>query len=134
MFSVAYRDYVRDNVLRLASVDPRIVAAAIMGSLAHGPGDRWSDLDLTFAVADDVSVMDVLEHWTGQITAQFGAFHLFDVSSGATTYRVFLLPDCLQLDLSFTPADKFTAKGPKFRMLYGNPAVHCYPEPPSQAA
>jgi len=47
---------VRDRVLEFASSDQRVVAGAVVGLLALGDGDRWSDLDLTFAVADDVSV------------------------------------------------------------------------------
>ena len=34
-------------------------------------------------------------------------------------YRVFLLPGCLQFDLSFTPATEFGALGPKFKLLFG---------------
>ena len=34
MFRIEERDHVRDRVLRLVSSDPRIVAGAIVGSLA----------------------------------------------------------------------------------------------------
>lgn len=33
--------------------------------------------------------------------------------------RVFLLRGCLQVDLSFTPASEFWARGPNFRLLFG---------------
>src|SRR5207247_6863263 len=33
--------------------------------------------------------------------------------------RVFLLPGCLQFDLSFTPASQFGASGPKFKLISG---------------
>jgi hypothetical protein len=33
---------------------------------------------------------------------------------------VFLLPGCLQCDLSFTPASQFGATGPKFELLFGS--------------
>ncbi len=52
MFSVKDRDHVRDRVLEWASADARVVAGAVVGSMALHEGDRWSDLDLTFAVAD----------------------------------------------------------------------------------
>ena len=65
-----------------------------------GEGDRWSDLDLAFAVAEDVPVQNVLEDWTYQLVEEFDAVHLFDLPSGASIYRVFLLPGCLQFDLS----------------------------------
>ena len=120
LFSVEERDRIRDRVLELVAFDQRIVAGAVVGSLALNEGDRWSDLDLTFGVADDFSIYDVLEDWTRQIVQEFDATHLFDLPSGASIYRVFLLPGCLQFDLSFTPASKFGASGPKFRLLFGN--------------
>lgn len=130
MFSLADRDRVRDHVLQLAEADPRVVAGAVVGSLAHGDGDRWSDLDLTFAVADDVPVSDVLEEWSRNLTAEFEAAHLFDLPSGPSLYRVFFLPGCLQLDLSFTPASKFGAAGPEFRLLFGRAVERPHAQPP----
>ena len=50
MFTVEDRDRLRDWVVGMASSDRRVVAGAVLGSLAHDEGDRWSDLDLTFAV------------------------------------------------------------------------------------
>jgi hypothetical protein len=120
MFSIRDRNLIRDHVLQLATSDARIVAGAVVGSLALGEGDRWSDLDLTFAVADDFSMDDVLEDWTRHLVKEFDATHLFDLQSGASIYRVFLLPGCLQFDLSFTPASSFGATGPKFKLLFGS--------------
>lgn len=119
MFSIGERDRLRDAILLMADTDPRIVAGAIIGSLALGDGDRWSDLDLTFGVADGTPVTDVLEDWTLELAARFDAVRLFDLPWGPTIYRVFLLPGCLQVDLSFTPAARFGARGPKFRLLFG---------------
>ncbi len=56
MFSIKDRERVRDRVLQLAASDARVVAGAVVGSLALDEGDRWSDLDLTFAVADDLPI------------------------------------------------------------------------------
>ena len=86
MFTVAERDAVRDRVLELAAADPRVVAGAVVGSLALGDGDRWSDLDLTFAVAGDALVADVLGDWTERIAADLNATPLFDLPSGPTIY------------------------------------------------
>src|ERR671919_2719477 len=131
MYSIQDRNLLRDRVLQLASSDSRVVAGAVVGSLALGAGDRWSDLDLTFAVADDISMFDVLEDWTRTIVKEFDAAHLFDLPSGASIYRVFLLPSCLQFDLSFTPASQFGATGPKFRLLFGSSVEKSYHQPPS---
>src|SRR5947208_2856193 len=59
----------------MASSDPRCVAGAVVGSLAHDEGDRRSDLDLMFAVADDVPVTEVLEAWSRTIVREFGPVH-----------------------------------------------------------
>jgi hypothetical protein len=131
MFTVDDRNRTRDRVLALVADDPRIVAGAVVGSLALREGDRWSDLDLTFAVADDVPLLDVLRDWTRILVDEFHAVTLFDLPSGASIYRVFLLPGCLQFDLSFTPAAAFGAMGPEFRLLFGDAVTKPYVAPPS---
>lgn len=131
MFSMLDRNRVRDRVLALASADARVVAGAVVGSLAHTEGDRWSDLDLTFGVVDDAALREVLADWTRLLVHEFKAVHLFDMPSGASIYRVFLLPGCLQFDLSFTPAAHFGASGPHFKLLFGSAVEKPYPPPPS---
>jgi hypothetical protein len=131
MFRVDDRNHVRDRVLALASSDPRVVAGAVVGSLALQEGDRWSDLDLTFAVIDSVPILEILGDWTRTLEDEFNAITLFDLPAGASIYRVFMLPGCLQFDLSFTPAAAFGATGPKFRLLFGDAGSKQYMSPPS---
>ncbi len=131
MFSVNDRERVREWTLERASSDPRVVAAAVVGSLAFAAGDRWSDLDLTFAVGDGESISAVLEDWTRGLVSDFDAVRLFDLPSGATIYRVFLLPGCLQFDLSFAPTAEFGAIGPKFQLLWGEAVGKPHVAPPS---
>ncbi len=88
-------------------------------------------LILTFSVADEYSILDVLEDWTSNIIKTFNATQLFDLPSGPSIYRVFLLPGCLQFDLSFTPASSFGATGPKFKLLFGKSVEKPYPQPPA---
>src|SRR5262245_16006971 len=130
MFSVADREHLRDWVIARARADSRIVAGAVVGSLAGSGGDRWSDLDLTFGVADGVSVGRVLEDFTHPLVEHFDAVPLFDLPSGPTIYRVFVLPGALQFDLSFTPSSEFAALGPKFQLLFGESVTRPHPEPP----
>lgn len=130
MFTIQERNFVRDYVLQLAKDDSRVVAGAVVGSLALGDGDRWSDLDLTFSVAEKVSIYAVLEDWTNRLIERFQATPLFDLPSGASIYRVFLLPGCLQFDLSFTPASQFGANGPTFKLLFGTSVEKPFPKPP----
>jgi hypothetical protein len=123
VFTVQQRDALRERVLRLAQEDDRVVAGAAVGSLAVDHGDRFSDLDLTFGIADHVPVNEVLDSWTTTLIDDLGAVPLADLARGPTTYRVLLLPDALQLDLSMTPAAKFRPAGPRFRLLFGETAA-----------
>jgi hypothetical protein len=73
MFTVNDRDRVRDHVLQMAASDARVVAGAVVGSLAHSEGDRWSDLDLTFGVNDAVPIDEVLNDFTVDLVDTFDA-------------------------------------------------------------
>jgi hypothetical protein len=129
VFTVEQRDALRERLLRLAKQDERVVAGAVVGSLAVDGGDRFSDVDLTFGVADRVGVAEVLDDWTGTLVEELDAVRLADLERGPSTYRVFLLPDALQLDLSMTPAARFRPAGPRFRILFGETA----PDPDADA-
>jgi hypothetical protein len=80
-------------------------------------------LDLTFSIADHVPVAAVLHDWTRTLIDALAAVHLADLARGPTTYRVFLLPDALQVDLSLTLAAQFRPAGPRFRLLFGETAA-----------
>ena len=123
MFTVEQRQAIRDRLLRLAEEDERVVAGAVVGSLAFDDGDRFSDLDLTFGIADSVPVIDVLNDWNRTLSDHFDAVHLADLERGPTTYRVFLLPNELQCDISMTPAAQFRPAGQRFRLLFGETAA-----------
>jgi hypothetical protein len=123
VFTVEQRDALRERALRLAEADDRVVAGAAVGSLAVDDGDRFSDLDLTFGIADNVPVNEVLDDWTSRLIDGLSAVPLTDLERGPTIYRVFLLPDALQLDVSMTPAALFRPAGPRFRLLFGETAA-----------
>jgi hypothetical protein len=122
MFTVEQRNALREHVLRLGEADDRVVAGAVVGSLAVDGGDRFSDVDLTFAIADHVPVTDVLAAWTARLGSELDAVWLTDLERGPTVYRVFLFPGALQLDLSMTPAARFRPAGPRFRLVFGQTA------------
>lgn len=132
MFSLEQRQRVHDRLVEMAREDPRVIAAAVVGSRAAGGRDRWSDVDLTFGIAPGVGVAEVLSDWTRSFGREFDAAHLFDLPFRSSIYRVFLLPGSLQVDISFTPGDQFGALGPKFDLLFGD-AVERAPIPPASA-
>ena len=77
MFTVAQRDALRDRLLRLADADERVVAGAVVGSLAvDGGGDRFSDLDLTFGIPGHVAPSEVLDDWARTLVEEHDAVQL----------------------------------------------------------
>jgi len=104
----------------MATAEPAGGGGAVVGSLALEEGDRWSDLDLTFAVADGVACSRGSGGLDTQTCGSSPRFMLFDLPSGASIYRYSCWPGSLQFDLSFTPASKFGATGPKFKLLFGS--------------
>jgi hypothetical protein len=133
MFTPDDRQRVSDWIVELARSDERIGAAAFVGGSAQGSSDRWSDIDLTFGIVAPATVGEVLEDWSPRLDRELDAVHLFDLPSGPTVYRVFLLPGCLQVDLSFTDADAFGATGPRFELLFGDAVERAQPTPPQAA-
>lgn len=129
MFTVSYRDEVREKIINKAKTDVRIVSAATIGSYAGGNVDKWSDIDLTFGVNESYTITDLLVSWTDYILQEFSGVDLFDVKSGNTIYRVFVLPGCLQLDLSFSPAKEFGSIGQHFILHYGKQYEKSQPKP-----
>lgn len=56
--------------------------------------------------------------------------HHFDVRSADAVYRVFLLSNALQVDISFWPAGRLRSIGPRFRLLFGSVGSAPPPQPP----
>jgi hypothetical protein len=119
MFTVEYRDHVRHRVLELARADPRVIGGALTGSTALGAGDDWSDIDVAFGIADGITPEAVLHDWTRVLDREFSVLDHFDLRSGSSVYRVFLLPNGLEVDVALTPGEEFGARGPHFRALFG---------------
>jgi hypothetical protein len=118
VFTAEEREGVRARLLDWARADSRIAGAAITGSGAHGGEDDWSDIDLVFGI-EGIDPIRVLADWTDRLHGEFDAIELFDLRSGATIYRVFLLPNGLEIDLAVAPAAEFGPLGPNFRAVFG---------------
>jgi predicted nucleotidyltransferase len=133
MFTTEERDYVRERVLDLARSDPRVTAGALTGSTAVGTEDEWSDIDVAFGIADGASLEAVLDDWSEVLGREFGALHHWDLTSGSSIYRVFLLPTGLEVDVGVFPQNDFGARGPRFRTLFGTPRqLEPWPQPDAQ--
>lgn len=133
MFTPDYRAALRSQLLEAAAVDTRITGVAITGSASQNREDRWSDIDLAFGVAGSAFMPAVIADWTVQMYEQHAALHHVDVLAGSWVYRVFLLPNTLQVDLAFTPESGFRALSPTFRLVSGksNEAQYRAPADPA---
>jgi len=134
MFTPEERACLRSSLLELAHHDQRITGAAITGSAAASREDQWSDVDLAFGVNTAANLPSVLSDWTAHMYDQYRALHHFDMMSGAWTYRVFLLPNTLQVDLAFVADTEFRALAPTFRLMFGKANESRHASPPLPAA
>ena len=133
MYTTSEREQIRRAILERARVDPRISGGALTGSASVGREDAWSDIDLAFGVRESESIASLLDDWT-QFMRERGAIDTYDVRSGTWVYRVFLMPDTLQIDLAFAPAAEFGARASTFRLVFGEAAQpgHRTPAPPTE--
>ena len=133
MFTAEERESLRSELLERAAKDQRISGAAITGSAAASREDRWSDIDLAFGVKVAGELPHVLSDWTAHMYGRHRALHHLDVNAGAWIYRVFLLPNTLQVDLAFVPAAEFRALAPSFRLMFGEAKEPQHVQPPPVA-
>jgi hypothetical protein len=122
LFTSEERQDIRGALLHAAATDHRITGGAITGSAAANGEDRWSDIDLAFGVRNASDMPNVVSDWTRLMYERFFALHHLDVVSGPWIYRVFVLPNSLQVDLAFVPAEDFRPLAPSFQLVFGNAA------------
>jgi hypothetical protein len=130
VFTPEERESVRERVFELARADARVSGGALTGSAVAGTGDRWSDVDTSFGLADGVDPETVLADWTAELERDPGVVHHWDLQHGGTIYRVLLMSGGLELNIAVTPAPEFGARGPKFRLLFGESVEHPPAPPP----
>src|ERR1017187_461668 len=119
VFTSEKREQIREELVAAAKADSRISGAAHLGSAALGQLDRWSDIDLALCLAPDADLNQVLVDWTRRLYRDHAAIANYDVRHGDILYRVFLLDNTLQVDLSFWPTAALRAIGPKFSLIFG---------------
>jgi len=118
-FSTQERTTLLNYLLELAQADDRVSGGALVGSYSDDKQDEWSDLDISFGIADGIDHAAVLNEWTLALQGDFEVAHHFDVRSGRAIYRVILFTNGLELDLSVVPESEFGPKAPSFKLLFG---------------
>lgn len=130
MYSIQDRNYVQNLIIELSKNDTRITDCAIVGSESVGENDKFSDIDLTFGVKNDINISQILNEWNDLMSERFDANVLFDLPYEESIYRVYLLPNALQVDLSFTPHKNFGAITTRFKLLFGQSSEREQKRPP----
>lgn len=121
IFTSDERERLRVELVSAAQNDPNLCGAAHLGSGASSRLDRWSDIDLALCLASAAAASreQVVAAWTDRLYRYHGAVAHVDVMHGATLYRVFLLKNTMQVDVSFWRAEDFAPAGPNFRLIFG---------------
>jgi hypothetical protein len=119
MFTREERERIRAALVSAAQADPKVAGAAHLGSAAANRLDDWSDIDLALCISSEGELEGVIAAWTSRLYREHGAVAHCDVKRGDTLYRVFLLHNTLQVDISFWPAGQFRALGPNFKLIFG---------------
>ncbi len=119
MFTTDEREEIRRALVSAARQDPKIAAAAHLGSAAAGRLDEWSDIDFALCVSPEAELEEAVGEWTNRLYHDHGAVAHCDLRRGDTLYRVFLLNSTLQVDISFWSAGEFRAVGPHFHLIFG---------------
>lgn len=97
--------------------------------MARHEADRWSDIDLALQLAPAADLGAVVGRWTDLLQERGPVAGHLDIGAGEALYRVFLLSDSLQVDLSFWPAGSFGSTGEPFEVLFGQASGSSSVEP-----
>lgn len=131
MFTEADRSRLLEVLIARARADPAVDAAAVVGSAARGATDAWSDIDLALGLADGAEVTGTATAWTRALGEVVDVADTLDLWAGPVLYRVFLLHDTLQVDLSFWPAGTLAATGDEpLALVFGRAATPTPIDPP----
>ncbi len=129
MFTEDDRVRLLDDLVERARADPQVTAAALVGSAARGAVDRWSDIDLALGLVDAADLVEVADRWTAELAGSVPVADTLDLWAGSVLYRVFLLRDSLQVDVSFWPAGTLAPNGSEpLVTIFGEVAA---PTPPA---
>jgi len=134
VFTPDERERLRNELVSVAQEDPNLSGAAHTGSRASSRLDRWSDIDLAVCLRPDASRDQVVTEWTERLYRDHDAVAHIDVTRGPTLFRVFLLGNTLQVDVSFWRAEDFGATGPSFMAIFGQPGERRDPPQPNPIA
>ena len=119
MFTVEGRAQLLEDLIEHARGHRTVTAAALVGSEARRQTDQWSDIDLALRLDAAVGPLEAADAWGAHLRSRHEVADQLDVWAGKTLYRVFLLRNSLQIDLSFWPSADFASTGEPFQLIFG---------------
>lgn len=122
MFSMVDRSGLLDYLVGQARSDESITAAALVGSLARHEADSWSDIDLALRVEDGAALTAIADIWTARIQRVHPVVDTLDIWAGLALYRVHILDNTLQVDLSLWTRNTFGSADEAFSVIFGESA------------
>jgi hypothetical protein len=97
------RNKIKQHILEVIRVDPRIVGCVDYGSTSEGRGDEWSDLDIALFIHDPE--LNLFEKNWQQWASQFGNLLLAYIGGIGHPWAVYDTDDMpLRVDFAFYPA------------------------------
>lgn len=119
MFDIGEREALRQKMIERGREDARITACALVGSAARGEEDAWSDIDIALQLSEHAGLDEVSSDWTAWLRSSVEVADTLDVHGSGALYRVFLLSNSLQIDLSFWPHAPFRSTGEPMHLVFG---------------
>src|SRR5680860_142483 len=119
MFSVDDRRALRQQVIDRASDDDHVTACVLFGSAARGEEDTWSDIDIALQLGRGVALEEVTNLWKAWLGDVANVADTLAIHASGALYRVFLLSNLRQLDLSFWPHDHLRSTGMPVQPIFG---------------
>lgn len=124
LYTPARRQDLLDRLLAALEADTRLAGVVLVGSGAIGFHDRYSDLDLSVAVAAGEDVLAVWRSWRPRVAelapVLAGAEVIYSTES---CLHVLLLEGFLEVDLGFNSLASMVAKRPEWRVVFDRTGV-----------
>lgn len=119
MFSIDERGSLRRRIIDRAMDDPQVSACALLGSGARGDEDAWSDIDLALQLEEGPDLEVAADRWTTWLGTIAAVADTLTIRASGALYRVFLLSNSMQVDLSFWPHETLRSTGGAIRPIFG---------------
>lgn len=110
------------RILAALADDPRVLAAWLIGSLACGAGDEYSDLDLLLAV-EDAALPVLADGWRDFLAGVAPTVYAQRLGAPGKPTITAVTPEWLRFDLTLAAASRQEHSDPVAVLLFDHPGV-----------